>query len=507
MTARPIAYRGHDPYIFISYAHADSQRVYPLLQGLQSRGLRVWYDEGLEVGSHWDEAISQHLSGCTCVICFVTTAFLMSENCLDEIHFAKELGKDPMIVYLDDLTLPLPFQFRYGRLHALRLSQSGSVDMLLEELSRSEALQRCRGSAHAAGHTSRATNTDPIVRETISTMSPAAIYSSARHLHQQNNLALAFTQYKQAANMGHAEAQFYLGHCYFCGEGTEVDYAQASKWFHQALDNGCEDAVDALEELYQENGYLSDDEDGIAQWYKIAAAAGDHRAQGAYGVYLWDSFPFYEPDEDRNLWEKQYRHQRTDALDWMEQAVTGGVRADLALRLARCYELGMLVPRSLSKAQEYYQIAAQNPEDPEGQTHLDNFLLRRSGGITTEAAYRKGLSFIAGGSFTNTDQEEAAAWFHMAAGRGHRSAMRELGIIYYTYTGPNLTKSFGLAHYYLSEAAKGQTDPESMFALANYQKESYFSKRDPQGLEKAKEWYQRAADMGHAGAKTALEKL
>jgi TPR repeat protein len=95
----------------------------------------------------------------------------------------------------------------------------------------------------------------------------------------------------------------------------------------------------------------------------------------------------------------------------------------------------------------------------------------------------------------------------MAAGRGHRSAMRELGIIYYTYTGPNLTKSFGLAHYYLSEAVKGQTDPESMFALANYQKESYFSKRDPQGLEKAKEWYLRAADMGHAGAKTALEKL
>ena len=127
MSTRPIAYRGSDPYVFISYAHADSQRVYPLIQGIQNRNFRVWYDEGLEVGSHWDEAISEHLDKCHCVVCFVTEAFLKSENCLDEIHFAKELNKEPMIVYLDDITPPITFQFRYGRLHALRRSQSSTA--------------------------------------------------------------------------------------------------------------------------------------------------------------------------------------------------------------------------------------------------------------------------------------------------------------------------------------------------------------------------------------------
>ncbi len=113
--------------MFVSYSHRDSGRVLPIIEGLQSRGLRIWYDEGIEVGSHWDKAISEKLSRCTYVVCFITSSFLRSENCLDEIHFAKEYQKGPLIIYLEDLVLPQEMQFRYGRLHALSLSQHGSV--------------------------------------------------------------------------------------------------------------------------------------------------------------------------------------------------------------------------------------------------------------------------------------------------------------------------------------------------------------------------------------------
>ena len=49
---RPIAYSGDEPYLFISYAHKDSERVLPVILSLQEKGFRVWYDEGIEVGSH-----------------------------------------------------------------------------------------------------------------------------------------------------------------------------------------------------------------------------------------------------------------------------------------------------------------------------------------------------------------------------------------------------------------------------------------------------------------------
>ena len=38
---RPIAYEGKEPFIFISYSHKDSDRVVPIIEGLQQRGFRV----------------------------------------------------------------------------------------------------------------------------------------------------------------------------------------------------------------------------------------------------------------------------------------------------------------------------------------------------------------------------------------------------------------------------------------------------------------------------------
>lgn len=48
----PVAYKGTDPYIFISYAHKDSDIVLPIISRLQKDGYRVWYDEGIAPGSN-----------------------------------------------------------------------------------------------------------------------------------------------------------------------------------------------------------------------------------------------------------------------------------------------------------------------------------------------------------------------------------------------------------------------------------------------------------------------
>ena len=35
--SRPSAYKGNDPYIFVSYCHKDDARVWAMIEGLQKR--------------------------------------------------------------------------------------------------------------------------------------------------------------------------------------------------------------------------------------------------------------------------------------------------------------------------------------------------------------------------------------------------------------------------------------------------------------------------------------
>ena len=65
-------YEGKKPYIFISYAHKDSHRVFPILEELDRRGYRVWYDDGIAPGSEWPEDIATHLDGCAVFLAFVS---------------------------------------------------------------------------------------------------------------------------------------------------------------------------------------------------------------------------------------------------------------------------------------------------------------------------------------------------------------------------------------------------------------------------------------------------
>ena len=43
------AYKGDEPYVFVSYSHSDASAVYPELVWLKESGFNVWYDEGIEV--------------------------------------------------------------------------------------------------------------------------------------------------------------------------------------------------------------------------------------------------------------------------------------------------------------------------------------------------------------------------------------------------------------------------------------------------------------------------
>ena len=101
----PVAYKGDQPYIFISYAHKDSDVVLPIISRLQQDGYRVWYDEGIAPGSNWDVYISEHLDQCSNVLGFLSKSYVKSQNCRDELALTRLKGKPMNLVYIDDVQL------------------------------------------------------------------------------------------------------------------------------------------------------------------------------------------------------------------------------------------------------------------------------------------------------------------------------------------------------------------------------------------------------------------
>ena len=66
----PLPYKGNKPYIFVSYARDDSDRVIPYLRILQKRGCRIWYDKGIKAGDNWMTTLAMKIKGCAQYLLF-----------------------------------------------------------------------------------------------------------------------------------------------------------------------------------------------------------------------------------------------------------------------------------------------------------------------------------------------------------------------------------------------------------------------------------------------------
>ncbi len=120
---RPIPYKGEKGYIFISYAHRDAARVWPIIARMQLDGYRVWYDEGIDPGTEWDENIAQHVTECGYFLAFLSENYMASNNCKDELNFSRDQGKPQVLIYLEEVELPKGMAMRMGRTRALHYEQ------------------------------------------------------------------------------------------------------------------------------------------------------------------------------------------------------------------------------------------------------------------------------------------------------------------------------------------------------------------------------------------------
>lgn len=109
------SYTGTDPYVFVSYSHKNSEKVFQELVWLREQGFNIWYDEGISPGSRWAEDLARAIKGCYRFLFFVSDDSVDSPHCRNEVHYAITSGINPSVVNLTRANLPDELEFTLGR--------------------------------------------------------------------------------------------------------------------------------------------------------------------------------------------------------------------------------------------------------------------------------------------------------------------------------------------------------------------------------------------------------
>ena len=120
------AYTGDQPFVFVCYAHEDSDVVYPEMAWLRDQSVNLWYDEGIPAGENWRAAIGESLLGASQVLFYISKRSLKSDHCNREINLALDEGKDVVPVYIEEVELTTDLKVGLNRVQALHREEDES---------------------------------------------------------------------------------------------------------------------------------------------------------------------------------------------------------------------------------------------------------------------------------------------------------------------------------------------------------------------------------------------
>lgn len=138
------AYEGSENYIFVSYAHKDTDKVFPIMSALNRAGYRIWYDEGIAPGSEWPEDIATHLNSSAMVIAFISPHSMASVNCRREINFALSKQKPFLSVVLEPTEMPLGMELQLSTQQSVLRYNYRTEEQFIEKICACPDLVRCK---------------------------------------------------------------------------------------------------------------------------------------------------------------------------------------------------------------------------------------------------------------------------------------------------------------------------------------------------------------------------
>ena len=140
-------YEGSEKYIFVSYAHKDSDVVIPMIDAMMAAGFRVWYDQGIQAGTEWPEYIETHMDMCEVVLVCMSPATVNSVNCRNEINYASMLQKEMLVVYLEPTELAKGMNLQLNSKQSLFKYRHQTDETFLRELVDANILKSCRSTS------------------------------------------------------------------------------------------------------------------------------------------------------------------------------------------------------------------------------------------------------------------------------------------------------------------------------------------------------------------------
>lgn len=540
---QPRAYEGTEPYIFVSYAHKDSEAVLPIIAALQDRGFRIWYDAGIEAGTEWPEYIAEQLNGSEVVLALISDNALNSHNCRREINLAIDLQKNMLAVYLQEVNMSLGMKMQLGTLQAIYQQRHSTMTQFIGELCKCRLLQPCgAGSEQNQPNNAHQQAKNRYVAPQYDRYAQQC-YEDGKAQQRIGNLSRAFECFKKAATASHAEAQYELGRAYCEGRGTAEDISEAVVWFEMAAMQAHAESENMLGNIYKV--YLRDDTTAV-KWYQKAVEHGHMEAKISLAAHyqegcgvkmnLQAAAKLYHgaarqgsPTAQALLGEcyfcgKGVEKNYQEAFQWFQMAAESG-NADAQCRVGECLEYGYGTEKYPDQAAGWYEKAAVQ-DDPEGCYRLGRcyeFGIGRPKNEKVAGKWFNKATALWGDQkrltwdesdlatsdsadacyelalFLDSKQEyaEAIRLFYIAAKRGLIQSQVKLAMYYENGLGIDVNQSEAVRWYRM---AAEQGSAQAQYYLGRCLDNGVVEEIE----EEAVKWYRRAAEQGYAEAQYSL---
>ena len=158
------------------------------------------------------------------------------------------------------------------------------------EIHLSKSVATALESSVLQGNGNNVNNNSPIApRSSDMTYSANSQYildkvAEGNRLYQDKNYIDAFNCFQIAAEAGNARAQYWMGVCYYNGQGITQNYVEAVKWYRKAAEQGHVPAQRQLGHCYRDGLGVTQDYAEALNLYKKAAEQGTLFAELAYSV-------------------------------------------------------------------------------------------------------------------------------------------------------------------------------------------------------------------------------
>ena len=131
-------YNESGPFVYVSYSHADRAVVKSTISYLDTRGIRVWCDEGIALGDFWVDLIADKIAQCAAFVIFLSRNSQNSRACMNELNYAMRQRKNIVVVFLEEFEMNTGMRMMISTYQQIKWYVHPDPEILLYELRRFE---------------------------------------------------------------------------------------------------------------------------------------------------------------------------------------------------------------------------------------------------------------------------------------------------------------------------------------------------------------------------------